>query len=560
MHRGDVILKSQCFAFWGEQNNLRSFLECQGYSFLLFRNRRRIAARIISAITTIALTGSSMCYTVSSHQSFTTSSTTSTTSIVETQNSDALPSMLEKPSYGFGEVTVEAMRVADEVDPTTTIDLDPFASSGSPDAFSGSYGTDSFEVKDKPGKFPAISVNGVRTVVFFNAQETQWVWDKLFEGHVQPSSGGMVVGKSFVENVEVLYLDSCERAVNKEEALAILQPLIHIFVHEKVFRTDSIPFETTYIKDNSLPKNIKKVVTSGKKGQRQMSYEVVSINGVVKEEILLGTRVLSKPENEVVAVGDSDTQTKENGRVSDKDFVQITENDIPDESTFLPSESQLLLEASIFIEVPGTFESEISAQKSTSNTAETAVKNVDKTAWPSSGFSTFNYPNPTKTWFTNGKMGAGEYYPGIDKAKGNIDSREGVEGPKTNLKFGWPTSSKFVSSYFGWRKGRMHYGIDIPDKKGTPIYASENGTVTWYTLGTGKGRNGYGYVVELNHGGGFTSIYAHCDTIAVAAGDHVKKGDVIAYIGMTPDISSPHLHFEIRCDGIPYNPLLSYLK
>lgn len=181
--------------------------------------------------------------------------------------------------------------------------------------------------------------------------------------------------------------------------------------------------------------------------------------------------------------------------------------------------------------------------------------------WPSSGYSAFNYKNPGRVWEGNKSMGAGENYPGIDKnADSNYAWDQGVSGPKTSLSFAIPVKNPRVTSFFGWRKvfGRIHYGIDFGDKKGTSIYASERGTVTWYTQMNSTG--GFGNVVEINHGDGFTTIYGHCGKLYVQEGDHVEKGDLIATVSNSglPG-AGPHLHFEIRQSGVPYNPFLGYL-
>ncbi|HHT50666.1 MAG TPA: peptidoglycan DD-metalloendopeptidase family protein [Eubacteriaceae bacterium] len=98
--------------------------------------------------------------------------------------------------------------------------------------------------------------------------------------------------------------------------------------------------------------------------------------------------------------------------------------------------------------------------------------------------------------------------------------------------------------------GRKHAGIDIGNKRGTAIYAADGGTVTSY-IGY---RGGYGYIVEINHGRGYTTRYAHLSKILVSAGQRVAKGDLIGRMGSTGNSTGPHLHFEIRKNGTPLNP------
>jgi murein DD-endopeptidase MepM/ murein hydrolase activator NlpD len=98
--------------------------------------------------------------------------------------------------------------------------------------------------------------------------------------------------------------------------------------------------------------------------------------------------------------------------------------------------------------------------------------------------------------------------------------------------------------------GRRHTGVDIGNSTGTPIYAADGGTVTSY-IGY---RSGYGYVVEINHGAGYSTRYAHLSKILVNSGQRVAKGDQIGKMGSTGNSSGPHLHFEIRKNGTPLNP------
>lgn len=119
----------------------------------------------------------------------------------------------------------------------------------------------------------------------------------------------------------------------------------------------------------------------------------------------------------------------------------------------------------------------------------------------------------------------------------------------------YPTSGTF-SSPFGYRKdpitGRttMHNGIDISSKSGTSIYAAGKGIVTF------AGYDGnFGNVMIIDHGYGYESVYAHCKSLLYKAGDTVAKGDKIALMGTTGRTTGTHLHFEIRYNGTPINPM-----
>jgi len=119
----------------------------------------------------------------------------------------------------------------------------------------------------------------------------------------------------------------------------------------------------------------------------------------------------------------------------------------------------------------------------------------------------------------------------------------------------WPVHG-WVTSGFGFRANpftgltQMHEGLDISNRVGTPIIASADGIVS----DTGKDY-GHGNVVVISHGFGMTSRYNHLNKIFVRAGQKVKRGDKIAEIGMTGKTTGPHLHYEVRVNGIPVNPV-----
>jgi len=119
--------------------------------------------------------------------------------------------------------------------------------------------------------------------------------------------------------------------------------------------------------------------------------------------------------------------------------------------------------------------------------------------------------------------------------------------------FSWPAKAR-ISSNFGQRWGRMHYGIDIAVVTGTPVKAAADGVVTF--AGT---NGGYGILVTIDHGNGVETRYAHNSRVAVKVGQQVKRGDIIAYSGNTGNSTGPHLHFEIRYKGTAVDPL-PYLK
>jgi murein DD-endopeptidase MepM/ murein hydrolase activator NlpD len=112
----------------------------------------------------------------------------------------------------------------------------------------------------------------------------------------------------------------------------------------------------------------------------------------------------------------------------------------------------------------------------------------------------------------------------------------------------WPVSGPVVSP-FGMRWGRLHAGIDIGVGYGTPIHASASGTVIFAGW-----MGGYGNFVIVDHGGGLSTAYAHQSSIAVGGGS-VSQGQVIGYVGCTGHCFGPHLHFEVRINGSPVDPM-----
>jgi murein DD-endopeptidase MepM/ murein hydrolase activator NlpD len=115
----------------------------------------------------------------------------------------------------------------------------------------------------------------------------------------------------------------------------------------------------------------------------------------------------------------------------------------------------------------------------------------------------------------------------------------------------WPVVGA-LTTVFGVRAdGRPHFGIDIAADYGEQIRAAEAGRVIFAgPAGT------FGLLVILDHGGGLHTYYAHCSEIAVSYGDRVNAGELIARVGDTGRSFGPHLHFEVRWHGQPYDPML----
>jgi murein DD-endopeptidase MepM/ murein hydrolase activator NlpD len=125
----------------------------------------------------------------------------------------------------------------------------------------------------------------------------------------------------------------------------------------------------------------------------------------------------------------------------------------------------------------------------------------------------------------------------------------GPTGAASAAGFVWPVHG-ILTSGFGWRWGRMHEGIDLAVPSGTPVVASASGTVVvagW--LG------GYGNLVVIDHGNGMATAYGHNTSVTVGYGQTVAQGQLIAYSGSTGHSTGPHVHFEVRVNGSPVDPL-----
>lgn len=130
------------------------------------------------------------------------------------------------------------------------------------------------------------------------------------------------------------------------------------------------------------------------------------------------------------------------------------------------------------------------------------------------------------------------------------------ERPVISVPSRMPLEGAALTSGFGMRTHpvlggrRQHSGIDLAAPTGTPVYATADGIIgraDWYSS--------YGLYISIDHGADMETRYAHLSRLAVAAGDTVRKGDLIGYVGSTGRSTGPHLHYEVRVDGLAVNPI-----
>ncbi len=171
---------------------------------------------------------------------------------------------------------------------------------------------------------------------------------------------------------------------------------------------------------------------------------------------------------------------------------------------------------------------------------------------------------------TAGVYGTKEIRSEVQKENGNVVSSTVIESvvtaepqPQVALKgtksiatftgsgtLSSPLNRIEISSAYGSRGGGRHTGVDFRSPKGTPIKAADDGVVTFASYS-----GSYGNIVKLSHGNGLQTWYAHCDTMSVSVGQVVSKGEIIATVGITGRATGYHLHFEVRKNGVPQNPM-----
>ena len=156
-----------------------------------------------------------------------------------------------------------------------------------------------------------------------------------------------------------------------------------------------------------------------------------------------------------------------------------------------------------------------------------------------------------------------ELLGGFAQGGGELMNPDSTRTPTGTLQWPLPVAGT-ITSQFGHRidpitgEVSSHTGTDIACAEGTPILAAADGVVT-VANGLDNWGGSYGYYIQIDHGGGLETLYAHCSSICVTTGQQVQAGQVIGYVGHTGRVTGSHLHFEVRANGNRVNPLQNFL-
>ena len=139
--------------------------------------------------------------------------------------------------------------------------------------------------------------------------------------------------------------------------------------------------------------------------------------------------------------------------------------------------------------------------------------------------------------------------PGVAKVLGPGACESVPDGAIGSGVFFWPTESHFLSG-FDYDPSANHFGIDVEGEEGGPVYAADSGVVVY----AGWNNWGYGYMVVINHGNGWQTLYAHLNVIYVSCGQSIEQGTALGAIGATGNATGAHLHFEMMYQGTRVDP------
>ena len=246
------------------------------------------------------------------------------------------------------------------------------------------------------------------------------------------------------------------------------------------------------------------------------------------------------------------------------------EGEIPTEEAAAPEETKpsgqggpiAELEIADVAEALNMLEQRATIRKESLDAFQTELKEL-RDKWskpvPTTATTTSSYPGevwlpPNTTPMPSFSRPAAGSVPSTSQ---NIDWSKFTGNPSANGNTPsiWPSTGVVTSPYgLRWGGSDFHPGMDIANELGTPIVATADGTVEY----AGWNSGGYGNMVDIDHGNGIMTRYGHAERVVVSAGQSVKRGQVIAYMGSTGFSTGPHVHYEIHVNGQKVNPI-SYL-
>jgi murein DD-endopeptidase MepM/ murein hydrolase activator NlpD len=143
--------------------------------------------------------------------------------------------------------------------------------------------------------------------------------------------------------------------------------------------------------------------------------------------------------------------------------------------------------------------------------------------------------------------------PGAEIARVNAKAEDALKAAQSTALplFHWPVQGHIIAGFGSLLDGGRNDGINLAVPEGTPVKAAEDGTVSY----AGNGFKGHGNLVLIRHSNGYFTLYAHAKELLVQHGDQIKRGQVIAHSGQTGNVNAPQLHFEVRKDATPLDPM-----
>lgn len=328
--------------------------------------------------------------------------------------------------------------------------------------------------------------------------------DGILEEHRQDGAEGEDEQAVFTNRIQI-----------KEGLYPVTSVVDASIVREKV-TSDSVQTEQTYtVQPDDTPLEIASL--------NHVSYsDLKALNPDIEETLLVGQEVIIAKAQPKLGVAVTKT-------------VEYTES-IPYESEVVESDSKYKSYREVTTQ-GREGEQRITAQVTYTNGVETSrvVLDTSVISEPVNEVITQGTKTYTAPSYSSGSSSAG--------SSGSSSSSSGSAGSG----FIWPVAGGYVSCGFLGYSG--HTGMDIAAPSGTPIYASKSGTVT-----VAVNRGAYGKHIIISHGGGVTTLYAHCSALAVSSGQTVSQGQLIGYVGETGNAYGNHCHFEIRVNGSYQNP------